>query len=137
MILTPHMKEMSRLTGISVSEIVERRFEVLHRFTEESPCICVLKDSRTIVAQKDRQNFLNLAGNAAMAKGGSGDVLAGVITGLLAQGMDGFQSAVTGVFCCMPVVEMRQGIKNGGYSVLARDLIHGIQVAMKKAKECN
>ena len=43
MILTPHMKEMSRLTGISVSEIVERRFEVLHRFTEESPDICVLK----------------------------------------------------------------------------------------------
>lgn len=68
MILTPHMKEMSRLTGISVSEIVERRFEVLHRFTEESPCICVLKDSRTIVAQKDRQNFLNLAGNAAWQK---------------------------------------------------------------------
>lgn len=46
MILTPHMKEMSRLTGISVSEIVERRFEVLHRFTEESPCICVLKSQQ-------------------------------------------------------------------------------------------
>ena len=136
MILTPHMKEMSRLTGISVSEIVERRFEVLHRFTEESPCICVLKDSRTIVAQKDRQNFLNLAGNAAMAKGGSGDVLAGVITGLLAQGMDGFQSAVTGVFLhACGGDEARD--KKGGYSVLARDLIHGIQVAMKKAKECN
>lgn len=136
MILTPHMKEMSRLTGISVSEIVERRFEVLHRFTKESPCICVLKDSRTIVAQKDRQNFLNLAGNAAMAKGGSGDVLAGVITGLLAQGMDGFQSAVTGVFLhACGGDEARD--KKGGYSVLARDLIHGIQVAMKKAKECN
>ena len=136
MILTPHMKEMSRLTGISVSEIAERRFEVLHRFTEESPCICVLKDSRTIVAQKDRQNFLNLAGNAAMAKGGSGDVLAGVITGLLAQGMDGFQSAMTGVFLhACGGDEARD--KKGGYSVLARDLIHGIQVAMKKAKECN
>ena len=62
--------------------------------------------------------------------------LRGVITGLLAQGMDGFQSAVTGVFLhACGGDEARD--KKGGYSVLARDLIHGIQVAMKKAKECN
>ena len=49
--------------------------------------VCALKDARTLVAGKDRQMFLNTAGNSAMAKAGSGDVLAGVITGLLAQHM--------------------------------------------------
>ena len=87
LILTPHMMEMSRLTGTAVKEIKENRMEILRKFTENCPAVCVLKDSRTIVAEKGRHPFVNLAGNSGMAKAGSGDVLAGVITGLLAQGM--------------------------------------------------
>ena len=69
--------------------------------------------------------FLNLAGNNAMAKAGSGDVLAGTITGLLAQGLDVFEGAELGVFlhACGGDEARRE---KGAYSVLARDLISGI-----------
>lgn len=149
-ILTPHIKEMSRLSGISVSGIIETRMKVIDQILEQaeqdsefqseqkikSPSLtCVLKDSRTVVAQKDRQKFVNLAGNNSMAKGGSGDVLAGVITGLLAQHMDPFEAAAVGVFlhACGGDEAAKE---KGNYSVLARDLINGVACAMKKAKEC-
>src|SRR5699024_2143209 len=66
-ILIPHVMEMSRLTGKSVGEIKTGRMEILRGFIEEYPVVCALKDSRTVVAQRGRQMFLNLAGNNAMA----------------------------------------------------------------------
>ena len=134
LILTPHMMEMSRLTGTAVKEIKENRMEILRKFTENCPAVCVLKDSRTIVAEKGRHPFVNLAGNSGMAKAGSGDVLAGVITGLLAQGMSPFESAALGVYLhACGGDEIRDCL--GSYSILARDLIQGIQKCMKKAEE--
>ena len=103
-ILTPHMKEMSRLTGWSIDKIMEDRFQALDQIIKQSgpdtksSIICVLKDSRTVVAQTNRQRFVNLAGNNSMAKGGSGDVLAGTIAGLLAQHMAPLKAAAVGVF---------------------------------------
>ncbi len=133
-ILTPHMKEMSRLTGYSVREIGERRMEILTRFTEEYPAVCVLKDSRTLVKSAGRRPFLNLAGNEAMAKAGSGDVLAGVITGLAAQGTEAYESAALGVFLHACGGDEARSIK-GSYSVLARDLTEGIERCITKAEE--
>lgn len=133
-ILTPHMKEMSRLTGKSVAEIREDRMKVLDEFTEKQPVTCVLKDSRTVAARHGFHKFVNLAGNSAMAKAGSGDVLAGVITGLAAQEKDTFRSAALGVWLHACGGDEARGEK-GTYSVLARDLIHGIQKCMKKAEE--
>lgn len=130
-ILTPHMKEMSRLTGDPVSEISDRRMETVSKFTDEYPAVCVLKDSRTLVQTKGRHPFLNLAGNSAMAKAGSGDVLAGVITGLTAQGMEVYESASLGVFLHACGGDQARDAK-GGYSVLARDLIEGIEKCMKE-----
>ena len=97
--------------------------------------ICVLKDSRTVVAQTNRQRFVNLAGNNSMAKGGSGDVLAGTIAGLLAQHMAPFEATTVRVFlhACGGNEEKKS---KGSYSVLARDLIQGMADAMKNAKEC-
>lgn len=130
-ILTPHMKEMSRLTGITIDGLVAGRMETVRRFTEKYPVTCVLKDSRTIVRQKGRHPFINLAGNSAMAKAGSGDVLAGVITGILAQGRDAYQSACLGVYIhACGGDEARK--EKGSYSVLARDLITGIEMCIKK-----
>lgn len=134
LILTPHIMEMSRLTGMSVPEIKENRMAVLKEFTENSSAVCVLKDSRTVVAQRGKQVFVNLAGNSAMAKAGAGDVLAGTITGLLAQGMPPFEGAALGV--CLHACggdEIREHL--GSYSVMARDLIRGIQMCIKKAGE--
>lgn len=131
LILTPHMKEMSRLTGRSVAELAEDRLDLVRKFTEEYPVVCVLKDSRTAAAMKGRHTFLNLAGNSAMAKAGSGDVLAGVITGLSAQGMELFESACLGVFLHACGGDEARG-KKGAYSVLAGDLTAGIEAVLRK-----
>ena len=131
LILTPHMKEMSRLTGRDIAELAEDRLDTVREFTKEYPAVCVLKDSRTAVAQKGRHTFLNLAGNSAMAKAGSGDVLAGVITGLTAQGMGAFDSACLGVFLHACGGDEARSEK-GAYSVLASDLIAGIENVLRK-----
>lgn len=128
-ILTPHMKEMSRLTGYPVPEISADRLDILSEFTERYPVVCALKDSRTLVKRAGRSVFLNLAGNAAMAKAGSGDVLAGIITGLAAQGMEAFDSAALGVFLHGCAGDEARAAK-GAYSVLARDLISGLERCM-------
>ena len=97
-VLTPHMKEMSRMLQCSVKELIEQRMERLHAFVERYKVVCVLKDARTLVAKEHRNTYLNLSGNAAMAKAGSGDVLAGVIVGILAQQCEPYTSACLGVF---------------------------------------
>ena len=108
--------------------------KVLDEFAEKQPVTCVLKDSRTVAARHGVHKFVNLAGNSAMAKAGSGDVLAGVITGLAAQEKDTFRSAALGVWLHACGGDEARDEK-GTYSVLARDLIHGIQKCMKKAEE--
>lgn len=130
-IVTPHMKEMSRLVGRTVAEIADTRIQTAREFAKEYGAVCVLKDSRTVVAREGRHTFINLAGNNAMAKAGSGDVLAGVITGLAAQGMTVFDSAAAGVFlhaCGGDEARDEKGV----YSVLARDLIAGIEKVLLK-----
>ena len=128
-ILTPHMKEMSRLTGYSVNDLSDRRLEIIREFTEKYPAVCVLKDSRTFIKEKGRHPFFNLAGNSAMAKAGSWDVLAGVITGISAQGMSAYESAALGVYLHACGGDEAKEAK-GSYSVLARDLIAGIEKCM-------
>lgn len=134
MILTPHIMEMSRLMGSAVCDIKENRLEILKKVAESYSAVWVLKDSRTIVEQKGRHPFINLAGNSAMAKAGSGDVLAGVIAGLLAQKLPPFESAALGVYLhACGGDECRE--RMGSYSVMARDLIRGIRECIKKAEE--
>lgn len=78
--------------------------------------------------------FLNTAGNSAMAKAGSGDVLAGVITGLLAQHMTAHDAAVSGVFLHACGGDQARKVR-GAYSVLAEDLTEGIAACIKETKK--
>ena len=134
LILTPHMKEMSRLAGCDVRTLKDRRMDILKAFGDRYPAVCVLKDSRTAVYETGRHPFVNLAGNSAMAKGGAGDVLAGVITGLLAQGMGCYESASLGVYLhACGGDEARR--RKGSYSVLAGDLIAGIETVTANEEE--
>ncbi len=133
-ILTPHMKEMSGLLGCSVQELAKERFGKLKEFTGQYPVICALKDSRTVVAGRGERYFVNTAGNQAMAKAGSGDVLAGVVTALLAQHMNAYDAAVTGVYLHACGGDEAQKMC-GSYSVLAEDLIRGIGKCLKDT-EC-
>ncbi len=97
-ILTPHPAEMARLTGLTVEAIQADRPAVARRFAHEWRQVVVLKGAHTIVAAPDGRLAVDPHANAALATGGTGDVLAGVITGLRAQRLTSYEAAVTGVF---------------------------------------
>lgn len=85
-ILTPHPGEMARLCGKTVKEVESSRTQTASQFAKENNCIVVLKGANTIIAEPDGTLTFNLTGNPGMATGGSGDVLAGIMVSLLAQG---------------------------------------------------
>ncbi|HWR30486.1 MAG TPA: NAD(P)H-hydrate dehydratase [Negativicutes bacterium] len=97
-VLTPHPGEMARLTGLSVRQIQSDRIGVARRFAKEWGNIVVLKGPRTIVAFPDGEIYVNPTGNSGMATGGMGDVLAGIIAALIAQGLSSHDAAVLGVY---------------------------------------
>ncbi len=130
-ILTPHMKEMSRLTGNAVSELQKSRVELLNAWTEQYPVVCVMKDARTLVAKQGEDLYVNLSGNAAMAKAGSGDVLMGMISGIAAQKKESYEAACLGVYLHGLAGDVARDEK-GSYSVLADDIIDGISSVLKK-----
>jgi NAD(P)H-hydrate epimerase len=85
LVLTPHPGEMARLAGITVAEVQANRLEVARGFALRTGVILVLKGSRTLIAHPDGHVAVNTTGNPGMAKGGSGDVLTGLVAGMLAQ----------------------------------------------------
>ncbi|MGA9769652.1 MAG: NAD(P)H-hydrate dehydratase [Blastocatellia bacterium] len=85
LILTPHPGEMARLTGRSIAEVVGNRVEIARQFAVAHSVILILKGSRTLIAAPDGEVYVNPTGNAGMATGGTGDVLTGIIAGLVAQ----------------------------------------------------
>lgn len=97
-VLTPHPMEFSRLTGIPVEEIQAHREEYAASFALRYRCTLVLKGHRTVVATPGGEIWVNTSGCNALAKGGSGDVLAGVIASLLAQGHSCEDAACIGVY---------------------------------------
>lgn len=98
LILTPHPKEMSRLTGLPVEEIENNRVDVAKKFAQRFHCILVLKGCRTLIAEPDGTVTVNFTGNPGMATAGSGDVLSGMIVSLLAQGYSAADAAKKGVY---------------------------------------
>lgn len=94
LVLTPHPGEMARLTGVTVAEIEADRLGVARRFAMEHHLTLVLKGWRTLVAHPDGRVAVNTSGNPAMAKGGSGDVLTGIVAAMLAQYPDDAARAV-------------------------------------------
>lgn len=96
--LTPHPGEMARLTGRTIAEIQQDRVGFANAFAVGNRCIVVLKGHGTVIAAPDGRVIINTTGSSALSKGGSGDVLAGVIASLNAQGYDSFDAAVLGVY---------------------------------------
>ena len=101
-VLTPHMGEMSRLTGLSIEEIKNDKIKVAREFAELNNVIVLLKDHNTIITD-GKSVYINTTGNSAMASGGMGDTLTGIIASFIAQGYDPlkatFMSAYIHGFC--------------------------------------
>jgi len=85
LVLTPHPGEMSRLTGLPTTEIQANRLQIARDFATRNQVTLILKGSRTLIAHPDGSVAVNTTGNPAMAKGGSGDLLTGMVAALLAQ----------------------------------------------------
>jgi ADP-dependent NAD(P)H-hydrate dehydratase / NAD(P)H-hydrate epimerase len=98
MVLTPHPGELSRLTGLSTKEIAANRFDIARKFASEWGKVLVVKGGPTLIALPDGNLYINSTGNGGMATGGTGDVLTGIVAGLLAQGLSADLAAIAGVY---------------------------------------
>lgn len=120
-IVTPHLGEMARLTEKETDELKRDLPGAAACYSEEKGVTCVLKDSVTVTACRDGKVYIGDSGCSAMAKGGSGDVLTGVIAGLIALGLPEEEAAAMGVW-----VHGRAGRaaaeEKGSHSVLAREI---------------
>lgn len=132
-VLTPHPKEMSRLMKISTEEVLKNPEKIISECVEKYCSTVVLKMHNTLVMDKNKNLYKNTTGNSALAKAGSGDVLAGIIGGLLAQGLDCFNASKTGVYIHGLAGELASEDLSE-YSVLASDLIDYIGKAFKLIK---
>lgn len=131
MILTPHMKEMERISRVPMKELKEKPWEGAAELSE-SGGICVLKDARTVVTEPGNPGcYINMSGNDGMATGGSGDVLTGVIAALAAQGLSLGEAARLGVYL-HGLGGDRAAETKGCYGMLAGDIIEGIQSVLKE-----
>ena len=97
-VLTPHPGEMARLVHESTRTVLENRMEVASQFSQQHGVTMVLKGHRTIIAAPDGRLAINSSGNPAMASGGMGDTLTGMIAGFLGQGFEPFNAACLGVY---------------------------------------
>ena len=127
-VVTPHLGEMARLTGAAISDITADPIKFASDYSKEYGVVCVQKNSVTVIAENDRVN-INLTGCSAMAKGGSGDVLTGIIGAFLAAGCDAYDSAVCGVYLHGRAGEIASS-HYGEYSVLASDTANCIGEAI-------
>ncbi|MBQ2500630.1 MAG: NAD(P)H-hydrate dehydratase [Clostridia bacterium] len=128
-VMTPHPGEMARLTGLSAEEIEQSREGIAEEFAKRHNVTLLLKGAATVVASPGTSAvFVNTTGNAALAKGGSGDVLAGIIGSLLAQGLGAYDAACCGAFIHGRAADLMAG-ETGKASMLASDLFAGIRRA--------
>ena len=97
-VLTPHPGEAARLLGCSVAQIQTDRPAAAQELAERYGCVAVLKGSGTLIAAPGREMLHNPTGNPGLARGGSGDVLAGMLAALLAQGLAPFDAAACAVW---------------------------------------
>jgi NAD(P)H-hydrate epimerase len=130
MIITPHMREMSRICGYEIEEIADNLIDVAVELSRKYNFICVLKDTRTIVADCNKKVYINQSGNNGMATAGSGDALSGIITGLIAQTMAPFEGATLGVYI-HGLAGDEAAAQIGKYSMMARDIATSIKSVIR------
>ena len=130
-VLTPHPGEMSALTGLRVEEIQRNRTEITLEYARKWGHVVVLKGALTVTADPTGKYMVNPIASSALATAGTGDVLAGIITGLTAQGLSGYSAAVTGVWLHAQAGIHASELLGSAAAVTARDVLAAIPSALK------
>ena len=127
-VITPHPGELARLLGVTRRQIEKDRSGIAQQTARKLGIVCVLKGNRTVISDRDK-TFINPTGNQDMSTGGMGDVLTGVIAGLLSQGLDIFEAACAGVYLHGLAGDLARVSDRG---LLASDVAAHIPQALKK-----
>jgi len=128
-VLTPHLKELSVLLDMPIQNITDNLAETADYCTFNNNLVFALKDARTIVAYDDKR-YINITGNNGMATGGSGDVLTGIIAGLIAQGLNAKEAATLGVYI-HGLAGDKACEEKGCYALMAGDIIDALSQILR------
>jgi len=135
LILTPHPGEMARLAGVKTQQVQDQRVEVARKFATQHQVYLVLKGNRTLIAEPGGQVYVNPTGNPGMATAGTGDVLTGMIAGLLAQHPDApVEKVVAAAVYWHGAAGDVAAARRGEISLTAMDLLHDLPRALPGAR---
>lgn len=132
--VTPHMMELSRLTGHNIQYLKENLVQVCEEFRQHNGVICISKDARTMIFDGSENIYVNTTGNNGMSVGGSGDVLTGVIAGLCAQGMALNDASRLGVYLHGRAGDIAAG-RMGMHAMTASDMIDALPELLKNIEK--
>jgi NAD(P)H-hydrate epimerase len=135
LVLTPHPGEMARLTGLPTGDIQKDRVTAARGFARDHKLILVLKGHRTLVAHPDGTVWVNPTGNPGMATGGTGDILTGIVAGLMAQHpMQIFEAVIAAVYLHGLAGDIARE-SMGEHSLVATDLVKALPPAFRRTRE--
>jgi len=135
LVITPHPGEMARLTGLSIPQVQSDRIGVARTFAKDHGLIVVLKGHRTLIALPDGEVWINTTGNPGMATGGTGDILTGMISGMIAQRPKRVAEAVTSAVYMHGLAGDVARETMGEQSLVATDLIEALPEAFRRIRE--
>jgi NAD(P)H-hydrate epimerase len=135
LVITPHPGEMARLVGCTIADVQKDRLEVARKFARERELIVVLKGHRTLVVQPDGEAWVNTTGNPGMATGGTGDILTGMVAGMIAQNSTQAFIAVLAAVHLHGLAGDVMRERVGEHSLVATDLLQGLPEAFRRARE--
>lgn len=134
LVITPHPGEMARLAQLSTKQVQQNRLQVAREFAMSRGITTVLKGNRTLVARADGKVWVNPTGNPGMASGGMGDILTGIIAGLLGQTTHSITAVIAGVYLHGLAGDVACE-KTGEQSLVATDLLTALPEAFRRARE--
>jgi ADP-dependent NAD(P)H-hydrate dehydratase / NAD(P)H-hydrate epimerase len=135
LVITPHPGEMARLVGCSIAEVQADRLGTARKFAREHELIVVLKGNRTLVVQPGGEAWVNTTGNPGMSTGGTGDILTGMVAGLLAQHPKDALLAVLAAAHLHGLAGDVMAKTVGEHSLIATDLLNGLPEAFRRTQE--
>ena len=135
-VLTPHPGEMAILTGLSVGELMDDRIDTTQRFASQWGHVVILKGAFSVIADPQGKTAVIQVATPALARAGTGDVLAGLVVGLRAQGVKAFQAAVAGAWIHARAGLLAEEKLGSSAAVLAGDVLRDVPQVMRELISC-